>query len=133
MVTSNSISWHWYIYRGGINIFMRRNPVQMQLQKNGGTRFGGFHGSKYGFLRFAARLPAAVSAASPAAITAVAIPASATSAAATSAAWPPSAATAKAAAATATARPSSPATAATLTRRPRFVDDNIAAHEIVAV
>jgi hypothetical protein len=77
-------------------------------------------------------LPAAVSAASAAAITAVTVPASTTAAAATTAARSPSAAPAKAAAATTAPRSSSAATA-TLTRRPGFVDDNIAAHEIVAI
>lgn len=75
-----------------------------------------------------ARLPAAVPTAT-AAIAAVTVPASATAATTTTAAPSP---TATAKAATAAARSSS-ATAATLTRRPGFVDDNVAAHEIVAV
>lgn len=78
-----------------------------------------------------ARLPAAVPTATTAAIAAVTIPATSTAAAATTAAASPST-TAKAAPATAAARASS-ATAATLTRRTSFVDDNVAAHEIVAV
>jgi hypothetical protein len=78
-------------------------------------------------------LPAAVSAASAAAITAVTVPASAPAASAATPARSSSAATAKAASATTPARSSSSPTATTLTRRPRFVDDNIAAHEIVAV
>jgi hypothetical protein len=53
------------------------------------------------------------------------------SAAATTARSP--AATTTAVAATTTARSASPATAATLTRGARFVDDDVAAHEIVAV
>jgi hypothetical protein len=76
------------------------------------------------------RLPAAVAAAPAAAITAVTVPASATTATATTA--PSSAAPAKAATATAAARSSSAATAA-LTRGTSFVDNNVAAHEIVAV
>ena len=75
-------------------------------------------------------LPAAVSAATPAAITAVTVPASAPAATATPAS--PSSAPAKAATATAASRSSSTATA-TLTRGPGFVDDNIAAHEIMAI
>jgi hypothetical protein len=90
-------------------------------------------GSIHRFLRFIARLPAAVSAASTAAITAVTVPASAPAASTATPARSSSAATAKAATATTPARSSSSPTAATLTRRPRFVDDNIAAHEIVAV
>jgi hypothetical protein len=79
-------------------------------------------------------LPATVPAAAAAAITAVTVPASATTATATTTAARPSSATATAKPATATtAARSSPATTTTLTRRPRFVDDNIAAHEIVAV
>ena len=76
-------------------------------------------------------LPAAIAAATAAAIPAVTVPATATAASATAATS--TTATAKAAtAATAAARSSSPATAA-LTRGPGFIDDNIAAHEIVAV
>ena len=62
-------------------------------------------------------LPAAVSAASTAAITAVTVPASAAAPTAT----------------TTAARSSSASATATLTRRPGFVDNNVAAHEIVAV
>jgi hypothetical protein len=79
-------------------------------------------------------LPATVSAASTAAITAVTVPASAPAATATTtAARSSSAATAKAATATTTTARSSSAATATLTWRPSFVDDNIAAHEIMAV
>ncbi len=78
-----------------------------------------------------ARLPAAVPTATAAAIAAVTVPASATTATATTAAPSPTA-TAKAATATAAAR-SPPASTAALTRRTSFVDDNVAAHEIVAV
>jgi hypothetical protein len=85
------------------------------------------------FVRSAVRLPAAVTAA--AAITSVTIPATATATAATAsttAARPPSA-TAEAASSTATARSSSTTATAAFTRGPSFVDDDIAAHEIVAV
>jgi hypothetical protein len=79
-------------------------------------------------------LPAAVSAATTAAITAVTVPASPTAATATTTAGSSSSATARSSpATTATARSSSATTAATLTRRTSFVDDNVAAHEIVAV
>jgi hypothetical protein len=95
--------------------FPEVDRISTELQKNGERKM--LPGSIHRFLRFIARLPAAVSAASTAAITAVTVPASAPAATA----------------ATTTARSSSAPTAATLTRRPRFVDDNIAAHEIVAV
>jgi hypothetical protein len=72
-------------------------------------------------------LPAAVSAA--AAIAAVTVPASAPAASATTAASTPSA---PASAEAATTAPAASATTA-FTRGPGFVDDNIAAHEIVAV
>jgi hypothetical protein len=74
-------------------------------------------------------LPAAVSAATAAAIAAVTVPASAPAASATTAASTPSA---PASAEAATTAPSASATTA-FTRGPGFVDDNIAAHEIVAV
>jgi beta-lactamase class A len=75
-------------------------------------------------------LPAAIPAAPAAAIAAVAVPASATaSATATTAASTPSA---PASAEAATTAPAASATTA-FTRGPGFVDDNIAAHEIVAV
>ena len=75
-------------------------------------------------------LPAAISAATSAAIAAVTIPASApTSATSTTAA--------SASSAPASAEAAAPAPAATsataFTRGPGFVDDNVAAHEIVAV
>jgi hypothetical protein len=76
------------------------------------------------------RLPAAISAATAAAISTVAVPASATAPTATTTARP--AAAAVAASATTSARPAT-ATTATLTRRTSFIDDNVAAHEIVAV
>jgi hypothetical protein len=80
------------------------------------------------------RLPATVAAAS-ATITAIsstpaATPATATAATSATAATPASAITATPATAT---RPSTPASAPTFTRRASFVDDNIAAHEIMAV
>jgi hypothetical protein len=78
------------------------------------------------------QLPATISAAPAAAITAVTVPASAPAATATTAAARSPSAPAKAATATTAARSSSASTAS-LTRRPCFVDDNIAAHEIVAV
>jgi hypothetical protein len=74
-----------------------------------------------------ALLPAAISAA--AAIASVTVPASATSAAATSAAPSPAATATTEAAAAATAS----TTTASFTGRPRLIDDNVAAHKIVAV
>ena len=76
------------------------------------------------------KLPAAIAAATAAAITAVTVPATAPAATATAA--PSPTAPAKAATATAAARSSS-ATTAALTRRTSFVDNNVTAHEIVAV
>jgi hypothetical protein len=76
-----------------------------------------------------ARLPAAVPTATTAAIATITIPASATAATATTAA-PSSSATATAEAATSAPTAS---TATTFPRRPGFIDDNVAAHEIVAV
>ena len=79
------------------------------------------------------RLPAAVSAATTAAISAVAVPASATAASATPTARPSPASAAIAATATAAAPRPAAATTASLTRRTSFIDDNVAAHEIVAI
>jgi hypothetical protein len=77
-------------------------------------------------------LPATVSAAPAAAITAVTVPASATAATATAGS---SSATTTAVAATAAATAGSPSatTATAFSRRPGFIDNNVAAHEIVAV
>jgi hypothetical protein len=80
----------------------------------------------------AARLPAAIAAAPAAAIPAVTVPASTTAATAPAPPSPAAPATAKAATPTAAARSSSAAPAA-LTRWTSFVDDDVAAHEIVAV
>jgi hypothetical protein len=76
-------------------------------------------------------LPAAVSAA---AITAVTVPASASASAPTATTTAARSSSASApTATTAAARSSSASASATLTRRPGFVDNNVAAHEIVAV
>jgi hypothetical protein len=120
----------------GDKYFAEAERSAKKITKKWGACFNRLPGSRFRFLSCAVRLPAAVSAASAPAITTVAVPASTTTAATatTAAARSPSAATAKAAAATTTAaRPPSAATTATLTGRPCFVDDNIAAHEIVAV
>jgi len=77
-------------------------------------------------------LPAAVSAASAAAITAVTVPASASAPTATTTTARSSSASAPTATTAAARSPSASATA-TLTRRPGFVNNNVAAHEIVAV
>ncbi len=81
----------------------------------------------FAILKSWSRLPAAVAASPTAAIAAV--PASASAATATTTA-PSSSATTTAEAAT--AAPASP-TAPAFSRRPGFVDNNVAAHEIVAV
>jgi hypothetical protein len=117
----------------GQNICLRASGAQTKLQKKREQNM--LPGSRLESLSCAAQLPAAVSAATAAAIAAVTVPASATAATATTTAARSSSAatTAKAAAATAAARSSSAATAAALTRRTSFIDNNIAAHEIVAV
>jgi hypothetical protein len=76
------------------------------------------------FGNYTTQLPAAISA--TAAITAVAVPASATATAATSAPSAAPATTAKSAAA-------APATTTAFSRRPRFVNHDVTAHEILAV
>jgi hypothetical protein len=81
------------------------------------------------------RLPATVATASAATITAIsstpaASPSTATAATSATAATPASAITATP---TPAARPATAASAPTFTRRASFVDDNIAAHEIMAV
>jgi hypothetical protein len=79
-------------------------------------------------------LPAAISAATAAAIAAVTVPASATAATATATTGSSSATTtAVAATAAATAGSPSATTATAFSRRPGFIDNNVAAHEIVAV
>jgi hypothetical protein len=88
-------------------------------------------GSKLKLLFSVQRLPAAVSAATT--ITAVTVPASATASTAATTTARSSSATAEPASSTTAARsPTTPATAA-FTRGPSFVDDDIAAHEIVTV
>lgn len=79
-----------------------------------------------------ARLPAPIAAAPASAIAAVTVPATATTAPATTAAPAPAAPAKAAPATTAAARSPTTATAA-LTRRTSFVDNDVAAHEIVAV
>jgi len=100
-----------------------------QHKKTGEPSTEGFPGSQFRFLSCTARLPAAVSAATAAAITAVAVPASAPAATAPTTAASSSAPATAEAAATAPASPTAPA----FSRGTGFVDDNITAHEIVAV
>jgi hypothetical protein len=83
-------------------------------------------------LNYWRELPAAVSTATAAAIAAVTVPATATTATSTTTAATPTAA-AKAATPTAASRPSSSAATTAFTRRTGFVNDNVAAHEIVAI
>jgi hypothetical protein len=80
------------------------------------------------------QLPAAIPSAASAAIAAVTIPATASAASATTTAASASATTAAeaASATTATGSPSA-ATTAAFSRRPGFIDHNVAAHEIFAV
>lgn len=113
------------------NNFPKARKEQEAARKRGPHQCG-VPGSKLKLLFSVQRLPAAVSAATTAAIAAVTVPATATAASATPTARPSSASAAIAA--SATAAPRSPAaTAATLTRRTSFIDYNVAAHEIVAV
>jgi len=114
------------------NNFPKARKEQEAARKRGPHQCG-VPGSKLKLLFSVQRLPAAVSAATAAAISAVAVPAATTAASATATARPSTASAAIAATATAAA-PRSPATpTAPFTRRTSFIDDDVAAHEIVAV